>query len=629
MPPIPHSDQELSPNLVRYHDIPREQRVLNRGAFVLLQLGTSTRSGKFDSDALKYFRVHPPTPVPARRKSILSALARSRGRGSNDAHDDGRMSFYLPPEITYQVLSYIKALDEQRSPNDPMHRTYCSLCYLKTLYNIALASRSWNGPATELLYTTLKLSLDDVCEYHYRGIAWGDGQYWWARRTEYLSQSYLKPLLRTLTARPQLAGMFRVLEIDMHHRISRDYKHLMMWTKLISLCSGLTRVVGDPCVFFAPVDPYMESLKQDALNYVSRGTLYRGWQKMVLTQQMRLWKVLATHGAWVEWSWVSGCMDIRVPAFRRFHMGWQSLRRLEICQFYYPRTMAEDSGEAEKEGERAIACLGALESLSLKSSTLRVLRCVPKGRLTELGVEIDTGDRAGTLRKELTELWMWLKADAEGGGSKLRSFSISSEGYYANIMEKWLPRTLALLPDIHSLSISLRYGLDPGTIMLKDDASMAGLAPWQLAFPPGAKLQRLVFFCPGWSHNKMLLKTMKRGAVWPALREMEYCPSTVVTEINAAEYSGTPTVSRAKTRQEGTVVDSELKMECHRRGMAGVNVWAASGGGGGGCDCGGGGGGGGGGGSEHEVARVGTGAGAGTGVGAEVGRVRMRKVGWR
>ncbi|KAH0612138.1 uncharacterized protein H6S33_010190 [Morchella sextelata] len=619
MPPIPHSDQELSPHLEYYQDIPREKRVLNRGAFVLLQLNTSTHSTKFDSDAVKHFRVHPPTPAPTRRKLILSALTRSHGRGGNDAHDGARTMFHLPPEITYQVLSYLKALDEQRLPSDPMHRTYCSLCYLKNLHSIALASRSWNGPATELLYTTLKLSLDDVCEYHNRGIAWGDGKYWWARRTTYLSQRYLKPLLRTLTARPQLACMFRVLEIDMHHRISLDYQHLPLWTKLISLCSGLARVVGDPCIFFAPLDPYLESLKQDALNFMSRGTLYRGRQTRVLTQQRKLWKVLAAHGAWVEWSWVSSCMDIRVPAFRRFHMGWQALRRLEICQFYYPRAMAEESGEAEKEGGRAIACLGVLESLSLKSSTLRVLRCVPKGRLTELGVEIDIGDRAGPLRQELTELWVWLKADAEGG-SKLRSFSISSEGHYAHIMEKWLPRTLALMPDLHSLSISLRYRPDPGIIMLnKDDASMADLAPWQAAFPPGTKLQRLVFFCPGWSHNKMLLKIMRRGEVWPALREMEYCPSTVVTEINVAEFLGTPiTVSKAKTRQEGTVVDSELKMECHRRGMAGVNDWAASGGGGGG-----------GGGGEDGVARVGTGTGAGAGTGVEVGRVRMRKVGWQ
>ncbi|KAH8145535.1 uncharacterized protein LAJ45_10505 [Morchella importuna] len=598
MSPISHSDQELSPDLEHYHEIPREKRILNRGAFVPLQLETSTRSARFDSDVVRYFRVHPPAPAPTRRKLILSALTRSHARGaSNDAHDGDGTAFHLPPEITYQVLSYIKALDEQRLPSDPMHRTYCSICYLKNLYNIALASRSWNGPATELLYSTLKLSLDDVCEYHNRGIAWGDGKYWWARRTTYLSQRYFKPLLRTLTARPQLAGMFRVLEIDMHHRISRDYQNLPLWTKLISLCSGLVRIVGDPCVFFAPLDPYMESLKQDALNFVSRGTLYRGRQTRALTQQRRLWKVLAAHGAWVEWSWVSSCMDIRVPAFRRFHMGWQALRRLEICQFYYPRATAEESGDAEKEGEKAIACLGALESLSLKSSTLRVLRCVPKGRLTELSVEIDIGEWAGTLRQELTEL----------------------EGHYSHVMEKWLPRTLVLMPDLQSLSISLRYRPDPGTIMLnKDDPSIVGLAPWQAAFPPGTKLQRLVFFCPGWSHNKMLLKIMRRAEVWPALKEMEYCPSTAVTEINVAEFLGTPiTVSKAKTRQEGTVVDSELRMECHRRGMTGVDDWATSRGGGGG----------GGGGGEDGLVRVGTGEGSGM-TGVEVRRVRMRKVGW-
>lgn len=348
----------------------------------------------------------------------------------------------------------------------------------------------------------------------------------------------------------------------MHNHLSDDYKMLPLYTKIIALCPNLTSIIGDPCIFFSTPDPYLEFLHMDILNFFTCGKLHKSKQIRVLKQQLKLWAVLSSHTAWESWEWKSSCQPIQLPAFCRFHKGWKNLKHLSITDLHFRPRCAPWEIKCDPLGY-----LDSLESLSLAGTSVQVLQKVPTNKLTSLSIENRYFISDTSLNQDLSELMSYL-SKCKDSTSKLQKLSIGVSGHHARLTEKWLPRVLALAPNLQQLSLVYPYNVQQNCILLSDDQALETLAPWSKQFPRCGKLKKLIYLCPGWSHNELLAKLLAMNGIFPGLKEVVYYRSTAVVELNEAPYAHyRPEVCKA-SKDQGTRVDGELEAELiGRRGL--------------------------------------------------------------
>lgn len=473
----------------------------------------------------------------------------------------------LPNEIVQQILSHFVAADNARTPRSDI-RTYCSLCYLSNLYNCCLISRCWSAATTALLYSKLKLDLDGNCDYHWRGIPWGDGVSWRARRGKYLKHRYLQPLLRTLSLNPCLGDQFRVLEVDLHYYIAEDLELLPLYTKLLSLCPNLTTVIGDPCIFFSPLDPPRERrLTRRALNFVYNRLFRNPARRRNSHTQKQLWAALGAHKAWESWEWISSChliyfVDPR--GFYNLHTNWKNLKHMTLSGFH-PQGVPGSNWDV-------LRCLDSLESLSLMGTSTGLLYFMPANKLVSLSIQCRYRCYCFDFFNELACLWAYLSRTPSGGQSQQRLTSLELEvpKIYASLAEKAISHTLTLTPNLRDLVVTAERSDFCYQVTLYDDTWLSRL-PALPHFPRSPELRRLVFFCPGWSRNWMLAKLLDDQRVFPRLECVEYLRSTDVLEFT----QGDPKFfghDCPRSRFDGMMVDMELEHQLsENRGLVRVD----------------------------------------------------------
>lgn len=473
-------------------------------------------------------------------------------------------SIHLPNEIILQILSHFTSADAVRS-EDGSYRKYCSLCHLNHLYTSCLISKTWNEVATVILYSNLKLDLDGTCEYHWRGIPWGDGKLWWTRRNLYLKERYLKPLLRTLTARPDLAQCFRTVEIDVHYHMLSDYKVFPLYKELFVLCSNLTSIIGDPCIFFCPNDDIpscQESQARYIVNHLSGGHVHKCTRTRISKQQKELQEVLSKHTAWKSWE-INSCQRMYPPFLPT---NWKNLKHLSIKDFHFSISDLHPNPDT---GILSLGSLDSLESLSLTNSSLNILEFVPDNKLIALTVEApDSYVLDWSSFTNLKKLWKYLSRGS-GPSSRLQRLSISIPAQHAPLTEKWLSKTLSLAQNIRELRLSAHHEIDRNYIVLKSDPDVEELSPEQ-PFPICPELQKLWFMFPGWTHNELLVKLLSKNGAFPKLAGLGCFRSNVVVELKDSGfwYRQWESEVRQASKDEGARVDRQLELELvERRGM--------------------------------------------------------------
>lgn len=495
-------------------------------------------------------------------RSFLSPFVRVDPKRPNPAP---KSSIYLPNEIILQILSHFTSADAVRS-EDGSYRKYCSLCHLNHLYTSCLISKTWNEAATVILYSNLKLDLDGTCEYHWRGIPWGDGKLWWTRRNLYLKNRYLKLLLRTLTARSDLAQYFRTIEIDIHYHMLSDYKVFPLYKELFVLCSNLTSIIGDPCIFFCPSDndipSCQESRSRHIANRLSGGHVHKCTHAQISKQQKELQEVLSRHTAWRSWE-INGCQGMYPPFLPT---NWKNLKHLSIKDFHFSISNLHSNPDTDT---LSLGSLDSLESLSLSNSSLNILEFVPDNQLIALTIEApDAYVSDWSSFTNLKKLWKYLSRGS-GPSSKLQRLSISIPAQHASLTEKWLSRTLSFTQNIRELRLSAHHEVDRNHIVLRSDPGVEELSLEQ-PFPICPELQKLWFMFPGWTHNELLVKLLSKNGGFPKLANLGCFRSNVVVELKVPEFwywQWESEVSQA-SKDEGASVDRQLELELiGKRGM--------------------------------------------------------------
>lgn len=488
--------------------------------------------------------------VKSNPRSFLSSFVPADPKQPNSAP---KSSIHLPNEIILQILSYFTSADAVRS-EDGSYRKYCSLCHLSHLYTSCLISKTWNKAATAILYSNLKLDLDGTCEYHWRGIPWSDGKLWWTRRNSYLKDRYLKLLLRTLTARPDLAQYFRTIEIDIHYHMLSDYKVFPLYKELFVLCSNLTSIIGDPCIFFCPNDSDIsscqESRSRNIANRLSGGYVHRCTHAQISKQQKELQEILSRHTAWRSWE-INICQRMYPPFLPT---NWKHLKHLSIKDFHF--------------SINNLHSLDSLESLSLSNSSLSILEFVPDNQLTALTIEaLDSRVCRWSSFIVLKRLWKYLSRGS-GPSSKLQRLSISIPAQHASLTEKWLSRTLSFTQNIRELRLSTQHEVDRNHIVLRSDRGVEELS--LEPFPICPELRKLWYMFPGWTHNELLVKLLSKNGAFPKLASLGCFRSNVVVELKVPEFwywQWESEVSQARKDEEASV-DRQLELELiGKRGM--------------------------------------------------------------
>lgn len=466
---------------------------------------------------------------------------------------------HLPSEIIYQILSHFTAADAARSEGGS-YRTYCSLCHLQHLYTCCLISKIWNKAATGILYSNLKLDLDGTCEYHWRGIPWRDGKVWWRRRHSYLNDRYLKPLLRTLTLRQDLANCFRTIEIDIHDHMKPDYKALPLYAELIALCPNLKSIIGDPCIFFCPNHNFpscQESFSNCLINRLSSGYINSRAHARILKQQQKLQKVLSNCEFWESWE-IDRCQGMQSPFISA---DWKNLKHLSFKDFSLKPEIYDTTA-------LLLGSLVSLESLSLTNTSLDILRLVPGNKLIVLTIKnpdfyVSNWSSLGDMK----ELWAYL-SQGKGPSSRLQRLSISIPARHATLTKKRLSKTLSLAPNLRELRLSTHHEVERNCIVLKGDLELDEFQ--QQPFPICAKLQKLWYLFPGWTHNELLVELLSKEGAFPALRDVVCFRSSVVVELKepADWYPPMGLEARRVSKTEGARVDRDLESELiGKRGM--------------------------------------------------------------
>lgn len=492
----------------------------------------------------------------------MSRFVRADPKGPSSNLPTLKRSIHLPNEIIIQILSHFTSADAVRS-EDGSYRKYCSLCHLNHLYTSCLISKTWNKVATAILYSNLKLDLDGTCEYHWRGIPWGDGKLWWTRRHLYLKDKYLKPLLRTLIARPDLAQCFCTIEIDVHYHMLSDYDVFPLYKKLFILCPNLTSIIGDPCIFFCPSDndipSCQESRPRHIANRLSGGQVHKCTRARISKQQKELQEVLFGHTAWESWE-INSCQRMYPPFLPT---NWKNLKHLSIKDFYLS---IEDLHPNPDTGILSLGSLDSLESLSLINSSFNILELVPDNKLIALTIETpDAYELDWPSFTNLKVIWKYLSRGS-GPSSRLQRLSISIAAQHAPLTEKWLSQTLSLTPNIRELRLSTHYEIDRNYIVLKSDLDVTKLS-LQQPFPICAKLQKLWFMFPGWTHNELLVKLLSKYDAFPKLADLVCFRSSVVMELKDPMNSylqWQPEVCQ-EIKDEGARVDRQLESEVIER----------------------------------------------------------------
>lgn len=378
----------------------------------------------------------------------------------------------------------------------------------------------------------------------------------------YLRDRYLKPLLRTLTARPDLAQCFRTIEIDIHYHMVPDLKMFSLYTKLLAICPNLTSIIGDPCIFFCPGDHDIPSCQESCVgkiaNRLSGGLVHMYAHARIFIQQRELQKVLSGHTAWESWE-ISGCQKMYPPFLPP---NWKNLKHLSILSI-------KDFQPNRDNGILPLGSLESLESLTLTNSSLNILKLVPDNKLIALTVETpDSYVSDWSSSANLKELWEYLSRGT-GPSSRLKRLSISIPAQHAPLTEKWLSQTLSLAPNIRELRLSTHYNITQNSIVLKSDPDVEELS-LQKQFPICAKLQKLSFMFPGWSHNELLVKLLSGDGAFPRLADLACFRSNVVVElIDDASWlpPWDPRFCRA-SKDSGARADRQLELELvGRRGM--------------------------------------------------------------
>lgn len=486
----------------------------------------------------------------------MSSIVHPDSKRPNSKFSTPKHSIHLPNEIILQILSHFTSSDAARS-EDGSYRKYCSLCHLNHLYTSCLISKTWNEVATGILYSNLKLDLDGTCEYHWRGIPWTDGRLWWTRRHSYLRDRYLKPLLRTLTARPDLAQCFSTIEIDAHYHMLSDCEVFPLYKKLFVLCPNLTSIIGDPCIFFCPNNSDISSCQESHLRYIanrlSDGRIHKSTRARISRQQKELQEVLSRHSAWESWE-INSCQKMCPPFLPT---NWKNLKHLSIKDFH---PSIEDLHPNLDTWTLSLGSLDSLESLSLTNLSLNILEFVPDNKLIALAIETDSNIPDWSLFIDLKKIWKYLSR-GPGPSSRLQRLSITTPAQHAPLTEKWLSRTLSFVPNIRELRLSAHHEIDRNYIVLGSDPNVEELSREQ-PFPICAELLKLWYMFPGWTHNELLVKLLSSG-VFPKLVGLACFRSGVVVELKdpPITYSQWQSETHQASKDEGARVDDQLELE--------------------------------------------------------------------